>query len=126
MNNNTLLDVENHKESEEQAIEFEKAEFTRLLEVSKLDIEPAKLKIKAFCDMAKFSHGPLRQSGYRISVLPSQVIAVAEEMLLSPRLSRLDVRVPALIRCRRQDLVRNIVPCLALPPTLWHRPEVPS
>lgn len=51
MNNNTLLDVENHKESEEQAIESKKAEFTRLLEVSKLDIEPAKLKIKAFCDM---------------------------------------------------------------------------
>jgi hypothetical protein len=39
---------------------------------------------------------------------------------------RPDMRVPALIRCRRRDLVRNIVPCLALPATPWHRPEVPS
>jgi hypothetical protein len=30
------------------------------------------------------------------------------------------------IRCRRQDLGRNIVPCPALSPTLWHRLEVPS
>lgn len=51
MNNNTLLDVETHKETEEQVVEAKKAEFTRLLEVSKLDIEPAKQKIKAFCDM---------------------------------------------------------------------------
>jgi hypothetical protein len=36
------------------------------------------------------------------------------------------MRVPALVRYRRQDLVRNIVPCLAPPPTLLHRPEVPS
>jgi hypothetical protein len=28
------------------------------------------------------------------------------------------MRVPALIRCHRQNLVRNIVPCLAPPPTL--------
>ena len=29
-------------------------------------------------------------------------------------------------RCRRQDSLRNIVPCLALSPTPWHRLGVPS
>jgi hypothetical protein len=30
------------------------------------------------------------------------------------------------ITCRRRDLVRNIVPCPAPSPTLWHRLGVPS
>jgi hypothetical protein len=62
INNNTLLDIETQKESsdqglqarketEEQSIEERKAEFSRLLEMSKLDIEPFKLKLKVFCEM---------------------------------------------------------------------------
>jgi hypothetical protein len=61
-NNNTLLDIETQKESadqalqgqrdaEEQLIEDRKAEFSRLLELSKLDPEPAKQKLKAFIEM---------------------------------------------------------------------------
>lgn len=51
INNNTLVDVETHKENEEQLIEAKKAEFSRLLEVSKLDVNLAKTKLKAFCEI---------------------------------------------------------------------------
>jgi hypothetical protein len=51
INNNTLVDVELHKETEERLIETKKAEFTRLLEISKLDVTSAKQKIQAFCEM---------------------------------------------------------------------------
>lgn len=51
VNNNTLLDIETHKENEEQFIEAKKAEFTRLLEISKLEVAPARQKILALCEM---------------------------------------------------------------------------
>lgn len=51
INNNTLADLENHKEAQEQLIEAKKAEFARLLEVSKLDVDLGKKKLKALCDM---------------------------------------------------------------------------
>ncbi len=51
INSNTLVDVEIQREAEERFIETKKAEFTRLLEISKLDVGPAKQKIKAFCEM---------------------------------------------------------------------------
>jgi hypothetical protein len=50
-NNNTQLDIESHKESEEQVIEERKAEFSRLLEISKLDVDAAKQKVAAFIEM---------------------------------------------------------------------------
>ncbi|TPI29999.1 hypothetical protein FJW07_29865 [Mesorhizobium sp. B3-1-9] len=51
INNNTLVDVENHKEAQERYMEVRKAELARLLEITKLDVAPAREKVKAFCDM---------------------------------------------------------------------------
>lgn len=59
VNNNTLLDIETHKENEEQFIEGRKAEFTRLLEISKLDAAQAKLKVQALCEMLLITDQPI-------------------------------------------------------------------
>ena len=62
VNSTTLLAIETKKENEEQYIEEKKAEWLRLQEISKLDGEPAKQKLRAFIEMGLVTDARIRDS----------------------------------------------------------------